>query len=316
MTVELKSDVTVGYYSWVDYKMMAPVQPKTAESLAATFISNCGGLSGRGEVLEQLMRYGVTSDNFGRCHHNKEEPPTGKVNLLKSYKFGFAMENSIWQDYVTEKLFQVYVSGAVPIVAGAPNSHDYEPLPGSIIYDKDFHSIEAMAKHILYLASNDTAYNEYLRWKRDGPSDKFKALMDISAVHSRCRLCIKLADQHVEKYGDFHDISTMETQGKLTLLIRERNTFYFRPLSLTENDMNIPSMNAAIFDVFQDRLPVWYNDRPEALKGNTWKIYRVYRYKGAKQTMYDTLFDDRILIDSDSKLQSLKQGTKLEVIFV
>jgi hypothetical protein len=118
MTVELKSDVTVGYYSWVDYKLMDPVKPKTAEALAATFISNCGGLSGRGEVLQELMRHGVTSDNFGSCHHNKEEPPGGKMHLLQSYKFGFAMENSIWQDYITEKLFQVYVSGAVPIVVG------------------------------------------------------------------------------------------------------------------------------------------------------------------------------------------------------
>lgn len=318
MTVELKSDVTVGYYSWVDYKLMDPVRPKTAEALAATFISNCGGLSGRGEVLEELMRHGVTSDNFGHCHRNKEEPPGGKVDILRSYKFGFAMENSIWQDYVTEKLFQVYVSGAVPIVVGAPNSHDYEPLPGSIIYDKDFDSIEDMAKHILYLASNDTAYNEYLRWKRDGPSDQFKALMDISAVHSRCRLCIKLADQHVEKYGDFHDIASITTKknGIVTFLIRERNTFYFRPLEMNENELNIPAMNSAIFAVFNDRLPVWYKDRPAMLSNNTWKIYRVYRYIGAKQTMYDTLYNNSILIDSDTKLESLQHGSKLEVIFV
>jgi glycoprotein 3-alpha-L-fucosyltransferase len=239
------------------------------------------------------------------------------VELLQGYKFGFAMENSIWQDYVTEKLFQVYTSGAVPIVVGAPNSHDYEPLPGSIIYDKDFPSIEAMAKHILYLASNDTAYQEYLRWKHEGPSDEFKALIDISAVHSRCRLCIKMADRHVEKYGDFdHSIPMTSHKGEITFLIRERNTFYFRKLVLNENDLTIPSMYSRIFDAFHDRLPVWAIDRPASLNNNTWKIFRVYRYIGAAQTMYDTLFNDGILIDSDEKLRSLEHGSKLEVIFV
>lgn len=31
------------------------------------------------------------------------------------------------------------------------------------------------------------------RWKKDGPTDAFKALVDMAAVHSSCRLCIHLA---------------------------------------------------------------------------------------------------------------------------
>lgn len=33
------------------------------------------------------------------------------------------------------------------------------------------------------------------RWKLDGPSDSFLALVDMAAVHSTCRLCIHLATQ-------------------------------------------------------------------------------------------------------------------------
>lgn len=39
---------------------------------------------------------------------------------------------------------------------------------------------------------NETAYADMLSWKAAGPSDSFKALMDLQAVHPTCRLC-----QHV-----------------------------------------------------------------------------------------------------------------------
>ncbi|KAJ8753349.1 hypothetical protein K2173_019748 [Erythroxylum novogranatense] len=42
MTTSLSSDVLVGYFSWAEYDMMAPVQPKTEKALAAAFISICG----------------------------------------------------------------------------------------------------------------------------------------------------------------------------------------------------------------------------------------------------------------------------------
>lgn len=37
------------------------------------------------------------------------------------------------------------------------------------------------------------------RWKFEGPSDAFKALVDMAAVHSSCRLCIFLATKIREK---------------------------------------------------------------------------------------------------------------------
>lgn len=38
-----------------------------------------------------------------------------------------------------------------------------------------------------------------VRWKYEGPSDSFKALVDMAAVHSSCRLCIHLATMIHEK---------------------------------------------------------------------------------------------------------------------
>ena len=42
------------------------------------------------------------------------------------------------------------------------------------------------------LLQNNTAYTEMLAWKSRGPQDSFIALVDINAVSSNCRLCIKV----------------------------------------------------------------------------------------------------------------------------
>ena len=51
------------------------------------------------------------------------------------------------------------------------------------------------------LLQNSTAYEEMLAWKSRGPQDSFIALVDINAVSSNCRLCIKvrasLAQDHL-----------------------------------------------------------------------------------------------------------------------
>ncbi len=71
---------------------------------------------------------------------------------------------------------------------------DFIPSPHSVIFAEDYKTPESLAKYLLYLANNDTAYNEYLDWKVKGPSKEFVALADLSIRHSDCRLCIRSAD--------------------------------------------------------------------------------------------------------------------------
>lgn len=72
MTTSLSSDVPVGYFSWAEYDIMAPVQPKTENALAAAFISNCGARNFRLQALEVLEREKIKIDSFGSCHHNRD----------------------------------------------------------------------------------------------------------------------------------------------------------------------------------------------------------------------------------------------------
>ncbi|KAF9684305.1 hypothetical protein SADUNF_Sadunf04G0104200 [Salix dunnii] len=87
MTASLSSDVPVGYFSWAEYNIMAPVQPKTEKALAVAFISNCGAHNFRLQalnVLEKLIKIGF----YGSCHRNhdgKRANGVGKPLVLLSY---------------------------------------------------------------------------------------------------------------------------------------------------------------------------------------------------------------------------------------
>jgi glycoprotein 3-alpha-L-fucosyltransferase len=72
MTTSLSSDVPVGYFSWAEYDIMAPVPPKTEEALAAAFISNCGARNFRLQALEMLESLDIKIDSYGSCHRNRD----------------------------------------------------------------------------------------------------------------------------------------------------------------------------------------------------------------------------------------------------
>ena len=58
-----------------------------------------------------------------------------KRETLAGYRFSFCYENSRYRDYITEKLFDCFLSGCVPIYMGAPNVTEY--IPASCFIDPD-----------------------------------------------------------------------------------------------------------------------------------------------------------------------------------
>lgn len=49
------------------------------------------------------------------------------------YKFCVAMENSVRQDYVTEKIWDALGAGCIPVYLGFSNARDFVPDPDSYI---------------------------------------------------------------------------------------------------------------------------------------------------------------------------------------
>lgn len=215
-----------------------------------------------------------------------------KTAVVSTYKFTMSFENSETDDYVTEKLFGVLVAGSVPLYHGAPNGKKFGPSEKSMLFANDFGTPEKMAEHILYLDGNDTAYEEYLAWKKTGPTDDFTALMDIGNVHSSCRLCIRTADLHRREVGEVtlgKPKGEEEPPGALTkLLVRERGKFWMRDIYL------VARTRAELASKLAAHVP----------HGGGAYVYSVYEYWSRRE------------IKTDADVRALEDGTELEVVFV
>ncbi|KAA3468057.1 glycoprotein 3-alpha-L-fucosyltransferase A-like [Gossypium australe] len=322
MTTSLSSDVPVGYFSWAEYDIMAPVIPKSEKALAAAFISNCIATNFRLEALMELEKENIKIDSYGLCHRNRDGG-VDKVEILKRYKFSLAFENSNEEDYVTEKFFQSLVAGSVPVVIGAPNIEDFAPSSDSYLHIKDLKDVRSIAEQMKYLAGNPDAYNRLLRWKQEGPTDTFKALLDMAAVHSSCRLCIHIATtiwEKEEKDSDANKRPCKCNNGSETvyhLYIRERGRFEMDSIFLRSGNMTLKALEAVVLTHFKFRkhVPIWKPERPECLRGgDELKVYRIYPLG---LTQRQALYTFKFKGDADLKNHIENNPcAKFEVIFV
>ena len=210
MTPNLRTHVPTPYFSWVIFDFMRPVmfpQKLDSQYLSSAFISNCVARNFRLQAVTSFIDNGIPTNFHGKCSASvapigpnsptqwKGRKDGNKDETMAKYKFHFAFENSQEEDYVTEKFFSALVVGTVPVVIGAPNIADFAPSDNSIFVVTSLDDVEPVAKMMKALSLNETEYQKKLAWKQDGPSDRFKALVDLSVVHSSCRLCVHVADR-------------------------------------------------------------------------------------------------------------------------
>ncbi|KAL3503893.1 hypothetical protein ACH5RR_033734 [Cinchona calisaya] len=119
---------------------------------------------------------------------------------MSHYKFVLAIENTMEESYVTEKLFYALDSGAVPIYFSAPNVWDFVP-PRSIIDGSKFSSIEELASYVKVLANDPVAYAEYHAWRRCGVLGKYGKTRAASLDTLPCRLCESVSRKNGRSAG-------------------------------------------------------------------------------------------------------------------
>jgi hypothetical protein len=78
---------------------------------------------------------------------------------LHDYRFCIAYENSIEADYISEKIFDCFFSGCVPVYLGAPNVLDSIP-PNTFVDKRNFATYGELHRYIAGLSENE--YNGYL----------------------------------------------------------------------------------------------------------------------------------------------------------
>ena len=74
--------------------------------------------------------------------------------LASQYKFYISFENSLCDEYVTEKLTRALESNLVPIVMGGVDYKRIAP-PNSFINVDDFPTVKALADYLRYLDRNE-----------------------------------------------------------------------------------------------------------------------------------------------------------------
>lgn len=111
--------------------------------------------------LSKNIKITTFGRGFGGYHYGDT------LSTIASCKFYLSFENSIYQDYITEKLYNPLAVGTVPIVLGTLREN-YEKLVlgDSFIHVNDFASPKELADYLLLLDSNDDLYLKYFQWRK------------------------------------------------------------------------------------------------------------------------------------------------------
>lgn len=167
--------------------LLALVTGKT--EVAAWFASNClEAPSNRLYLVKYLQKY-MSVHVYGECGRyrcDRSENRHCLEMLEQKYMFYFAFENSLCEDYVTEKVFTISKYWVVPVVFGGVDYNRFMP-PKSYINAEDFNSTRHLAAHLNHLAANPKEYIKYFWWKQ---------FYHVTDIKSFCDLC-----QVLHKWG-------------------------------------------------------------------------------------------------------------------
>ncbi|XP_031697246.1 alpha-(1,3)-fucosyltransferase 9-like [Anarrhichthys ocellatus] len=168
------------------------------DKLVCWIVSNWAGQQKRVQYYNELKKY-VKIHTYGQAfgHHlSNEDYP----KILSHCKFYLSFENSIFEDYITEKFYNPLLWGSVPVVLGPPtqNYEDHAP-PDSFIHVDDFSSPQKLAERLLYFDQNNAEYMRFFNWR-----SIFKVKQSQFGREHACKTCRYL--QNHKEYQAFDDL--------------------------------------------------------------------------------------------------------------
>jgi len=97
-----------------------------------------------------------------------------KLETMSHFKFAFCFENCSFPGYITEKIFDCFFAGCIPIYCGAPDIEEFIPKETFIHY-KDYNTFNELSDYLINLSESEAkcyldAANEFIRSK---PFEKF-----------------------------------------------------------------------------------------------------------------------------------------------
>ena len=130
---------------------------KSSEKFCAIVISN-GSYRLRNNFFYELEKYKKV-DSGGYFKNNINHVVKSKLLFLSEYKFSLQMENSATPGYCTEKLFDGFEAGTIPIYHGDESIINIVN-PKSFIFVRDESDFNYTISLIKDLDNNDKKYNK------------------------------------------------------------------------------------------------------------------------------------------------------------
>ncbi|KAG0079590.1 hypothetical protein BGZ93_000115 [Podila epicladia] len=161
------------------------------ENYVGIMVSNCEPKNNRNELIQALVDK-ASAHSYGSCIHTTEMPEeykitdagwgdwvNNKLKMLSGYPFVLAGENSSCMGYVTEKIYNAFEAGAIPIFLGAVDIADFVP-EGSYVDASSFRDFDALADYI-----KTVDRSQFYKWKEVVKKDPSKF----------CKSCFKVEEE-------------------------------------------------------------------------------------------------------------------------
>ncbi|XP_040183780.1 3-galactosyl-N-acetylglucosaminide 4-alpha-L-fucosyltransferase FUT3-like [Rana temporaria] len=191
LTMSYRSDSNIFTpYGWLESNNEAKKFTLPSKSkFVAWIVSNWSRKQKRVHYFIKLKKH-LHVDIYGKYH--MPLPRKDHFLILSKYKFYLAFENSVHEDYITEKLwYNAFYAGVVPVVLGPPRKN-YERFmpPDSFIHVDDFSSAQELAAYLLRLDKDDQRYRQYFNWRSHyAPAEKRKTW-----ITEYCKVCKTLKE--------------------------------------------------------------------------------------------------------------------------
>ena len=143
-------------------------------------------------------------------------------DILLEYRAYFAFENSVEPGYVTEKIMNAYLGGAVPVYYGAPDVQDHVP-PGSFIDANPgadegaapLSQLLALRRQVRQVLEDEEAWRSYHAWRSKAvetwDGGEFSRRTRWTEGTTVCRMCRYV---FAKKHGLAFDHDTQLIRGK------------------------------------------------------------------------------------------------------
>jgi len=97
---------------------------------------------------------GLSKRYFRAVQRLDAKPVDDKLLVMSNFKFALCFENCVFPGYVTEKIFDCFFAGCIPVYYGAPDITDFVP-PETFINFCQFQDISDMNKYLFSLSDVD-----------------------------------------------------------------------------------------------------------------------------------------------------------------